>query len=559
MKHDTTEKERILIIDDELAIRQSYSDFLSDLNYETYIAENGRIGLEIFTKEQIDLVLVDLRMPEVDGLEVLARIKEISPNTPLIVISGTGVIRDAVEALRKGAWDYLLKPIEDFSILNHAISKALEKARLIKENQEYQDHLEELVEARTCELKKTNHDLVHEINERKKTECELITALKRAQESDRLKTVFLNNLSHEIRTPMNGILGFISLLLDSENTGEEQKTYQDYIKISSKRMLNTVSNLMDISMIESKNIKLDIAEIKISVELQAIYHNFKNTTQIKGLDFKLNNQIKPFDDTIFSDQNKLQAILSHLIDNAIKFTSEGTIEFGCKKSDDNFHFYVKDSGTGIPKKRQQAIFDRFVKADLDELVVVEGLGVGLSIAKAYVELMGGDIWVESLPKEGAQINFILPEKAYGTIPAEIESPQPTNNIQRHEKSLKILIVDDDVQALSYLSILLKSIANEILQADDGIQAVDLAQKNNDIDLILMDIKMPGLNGYEATQKIREFNKDVLIIAQTAYVHVEDCRKATEAGCDDYISKPIEKSKLFQIIKKYYTIGKHSDD
>ena len=386
--------------------------------------------------------------------------------------------------------------------------------------------------------------------ERKKTEQDLIKALEKAQESDRLKTAFLTNMSHEVRTPMNGIMGFTDLLKSPDLTSLQLNKYIDIIARSGDRMLNTIGNLMDFSIIESGQMQISISEIEINRKTLDLYSFFKPEVEKKGMILELNNSLFANESIIKTDIDKLNSILTNLIKNAIKYSHKGIIEFGYIKKGRFLEFYVKDNGIGINEKRQQAIFDRFVQADIEDRDVYEGNGLGLSISKAYVEMLGGKIWVESQEGLGSTFYFTIPYK-----PVIIEIPDKTETtvhssqggklgviskriIDPEDSGLKILIVEDEEFADLHLSIILKNIAKEILHAKTGTEAVEICQNNPDLDLILMDVKMPIMDGYEATKEIRKFNKDVLIIAQTAYALLGDREKALKAGCDDYISKPI---------------------
>lgn len=393
---------------------------------------------------------------------------------------------------------------------------------------------------------------------RKKSEEDLIKALGKAKESDRLKSAFLANMSHEIRTPMNGILGFSGLLKTPDLTDDKQQKYIEIIEKSGARMLNTINDLMDISKIESGQMEIYISEVNIKELIKELYEFFKLEAEKKGIQFSIKNTLIEKEVIIKSDREKIYAILANLVKNAIKYTRKGGIEFGCCKKGNNLEFFVKDSGIGIPNNRHQAIFNRFVQADIEDREAYEGSGLGLSISKAYVEMLGGEIWVESevgyLPAAK-----VLGSKFYFTIPYNAKTEEKTSfkvsvlkDMDESQKlGLKILIVDDEETAKIYLGALLKNLSKEIIYADNGLEAVELCKKNPDINLILMDIKMPIINGYEATKQIREFNKDVIIIIQTAFALSGDKEKALEAGGNDYISKPIKEEELMRIIRNYF--------
>lgn len=395
---------------------------------------------------------------------------------------------------------------------------------------------------------------VRDITERVKAENDLIKAKEKAEESDRLKSAFLANVSHEIRTPMNGILGFSSLLKEANLSGNQQKKYIEIIERSGYRMLNTINDIVDISKIEAEQVHVSISKININEHMEHLYAFFKLEAEKKGIQLSCEKGLPTQEATIESDKDKIDSILTNLIKNALKYSHEGHIEFGYTLKNVQkltmLEFYVKDTGIGIPKNRQKAIFDRFVQADIGDTRVYEGSGLGLSISKAYVEMLGGEIRVESRDGVGSQFYFTIPCSLLKkeTEPNKIEAVVKT---KPSIKKIKMLIVDDEETAGLYLTIALKKFKREILQAKTGLEALELCRENPDLDLILMDVRMPEMDGYEATRKIRKFNTDVIIIAQTAFAQTGEREQALQAGCNDYISKPISKEKLHNMIYDFF--------
>jgi len=383
---------------------------------------------------------------------------------------------------------------------------------------------------------------------RKQVEEDLKTALKKATESDQLKTAFLHNISHEIRTPMNGILGFARLLRGNKLTEEEKESYVDIITKSGERMLSTINDLLDISMIESGQVKIDLSEMDVNSQMKNLFSFFKLEVERKGMKLILDETLPNESSLIKTDKDKVVAVLSNLIKNAIKYSQAGSIKFSCKVVDNQLKCCVKDTGIGIPKNRQQAIFKRFVQADIEDSQGFEGSGLGLSISKAYVEMLGGEIWVKSEVNTGSVFCFTIPYNPVKHV-SDNTDLQPDKASFSSKKKLKVILAEDDKVSLSYLEIVLNNIGSRVLFATSGKEVVELCKNHPDADLILMDIKMPGMNGYEATMKIREFNKKVKIIAQTAYAQKGDDLKATDAGCDAYISKPINQEELVEIINQ----------
>jgi PAS domain S-box-containing protein len=409
---------------------------------------------------------------------------------------------------------------------------------------------------------------MHEnITERKIAEQELIKAKDRAEESDRLKSAFLANMSHEIRTPMNGILGFSELLKEPGLTGDQQQVYIGIIEKSGLRMLNIINNIIDISKIEAGLVKLYIKESNINEQFEFIYTFFKPEVEAKGMKLTFKNSLASKEAIIHTDAEKLYAILTNLVKNAIKYTNEGSIEIGYNMvetlhatspnatSPHSLLFYVKDTGIGIPKERQAAIFERFIQADISDKMAYQGAGLGLAITKAYVEMLGGKIWVESEVGRGSAFYFTLPyhaelheKKAVGKV---VALANERNQVNPKVSGLKIVIAEDDETSEMFISITLREFGKEIIKIKTGMEAVEICRNRPDIDLILMDIQMPGLSGYEAAKLIRQFNKNVVIIAQTAFGMSGDREKAINSGCNGYLAKPIDKNELFALIQLYF--------
>ena len=387
-----------------------------------------------------------------------------------------------------------------------------------------------------------------DITEQKKMFAELIAAKQKAEESDRLKSAFLANISHEIRTPMNGILGFAQLLKEPHLTGEEQTDYIDLIQQSGVRMLNLINNLINVSRIEAGEIMLQVSETPVNELLRDLYAFFKPEIDKKGLRLQYTTGLPDSESVIETDSGKLIQILTNLIQNALKFTSSGEIDFGYNRIDGTLEFYVIDSGIGIAPEMKAKIFHRFHQVDNTLTRNQEGSGLGLNISKAYVELLGGTIRVESREGQGSEFYFTLP---YRHIFAQnIRIPSPV--IQKPviiAPAITVLIAEDD--AVSSL-LLKKNLAGENINtifAVNGVEAIEMVRQYHEIDIVLMDIKMPLMNGYEATRLIKELRPDLPVIIQTAFTSKEERENAKKAGCDGYITKPINKIELHKLMLK----------
>lgn len=371
----------------------------------------------------------------------------------------------------------------------------------------------------------------------------------KAEESDRLKSAFLANMSHEIRTPMNGILGFSSLLKEPDLSGELQQSYIEVIEKSGMRMLNIIDDIVSISKIESGLVEVDYVEFNVN-ELQSyLYTFFKPEMEAKNIDFSFISSL-PLDHAIIkTDKDKFLSILANLIKNAIKYTEKGSIQFGYQLKGNYLEFYVKDTGIGIKCSKHKIVFKRFIQADIADKMARQGAGLGLSISKAYVEILGGDIWLESEQGKGSTFFFTIPYRPNTDKKDEKRQTALDKELANGFKVLTVLIVENDENSGLLIRNFFEKIASNILRAQDGVEAVELCKQYPNIDLILMDIRMPKMNGYEATRTIRQFNSEVAIIAQTAFTLTEDKEKALEAGCNGYITKPIVKEELFTLIKK----------
>ncbi len=386
-----------------------------------------------------------------------------------------------------------------------------------------------------------------DISQMKKVEKELLEAKLRAEESDQLKSAFLANMSHEIRTPMNGILGFTNLLREPNLRGDKQQYYIDIIQKSGMRMLDTVNDLIDISRIETGQVDIIMEQVNVDDEMHNLHNFFSEEAENKGLRLLLATKPTPYPTIIKTDRNKFNSIVSNLIKNAIKYTHAGTISVGYTQTEEAVKFFVSDTGIGIPSNRQKAIFERFVQADIHDTKVFEGAGLGLAITKAYVEMLGGNIWLTSVENEGSHFYFTLPHEDAKSEKKEPYSTPLVSAVSPPLKKLNILIAEDDEVSFLHLKILLKEFAGTTNQVRTGTDAIEFFKTHPETHLILMDLKMPEMNGYEATRKIRSLNTTIPIIAQTAYALTGDREKAFDAGCTGYITKPIDKGELFAVM------------
>ena len=373
------------------------------------------------------------------------------------------------------------------------------------------------------------------ISERKKMEDELLSAKDRAEESNRLKSAFLANMSHEIRTPLNAIIGFSNILASAEEEQEKQE-YINIIESNNTLLLQLISDILDLSKIEAGTLEFSYSNVELNDIISEIESVAQYRTKANGIELVAEKALPSL--RIKTEKNRLMQVLNNLLNNATKFTSQGSITFGYELRDKQLYFYVKDTGCGIPADKVDSIFGRFVKLNS----FVQGTGLGLSICQTIVEHMGGHIGVESEEGKGSTFWFIIPYQPAETDTKKEEEHQP---ITVQKDKLTILIAEDNESNYRLFQSILKRDYN-LVHAWDGKEAVDLFKKHNP-QIILMDINMPVMDGYEATQEIRKLSLDVPIIAVTAFAYASDEQRVMENGFDGYMAKPINAPQLRQQI------------
>ncbi|MDO9510959.1 MAG: response regulator [Bacteroidales bacterium] len=530
-----TKNANILIVDDKQSNIDVLEGLLENQGYTNFKSTtDSRLVVSLFESFKPDLILLDLMMPNFNGFQVMEQLGAVIPqNTylPILVLTASIIEKDKQHALSEGAKDFLTKPF-DLVEVGLRIKNLLETRFLHQQLNNQNQILEEKVKERTAELENTI--------------VELEIAKNKAQASDRLKTAFMNNISHEIRTPLNGILGFAPFVIQPDISMEEKEEFLEILNFSSNRLMNTITDYMDISLIISDTMEVHPDPIDISSMLTNVCEHYQAVCMKKNLELKTLFPDNTDNFILNTDEELLQKAVSKLVDNSVKFTKEGSITIGFARKDDDIEIFVIDTGKGIEKKGQEHVYECFMQEDVSSTRGHEGSGLGLSIAKGIIQLLGGKVRLESAKNMGTTAFLTLP---INTPAASVKPKNSTNAINVGEMPL-ILIAEDDDNSYLYIETLLRK-DNKILRAYNGQEAVDLCRKHPDITLVLMDIKMPVMNGYEATRKIREFNKDVIIIAQTAFALIGDKDKAIEAGCNNYISKPIKQTELMELIQTYF--------
>ncbi|MFP3860856.1 MAG: PAS domain S-box protein [Bacteroidales bacterium] len=406
------------------------------------------------------------------------------------------------------------------------------------------------------------YGIYRNITQRIKNQKELKKAKQKAEEADRIKSAFLANMSHEIRTPMNAIVGFARLLKEPSLNKEELHEYVDIINGRANHLLQIINDILDLSKIESGQLLISEEEFNLNQFLNEIYTVISNELKQAGkseLDLYLRNGLKEDDANIISDKTRLQQILFNLLNNAVKYTREGFVEFGYRMQDGKWgdlEFFVRDTGIGIEQDKQNVIFDRFRQSDESKTREFGGAGLGLSISKGLADKLGGQMWVNSEYGNGSVFYFTIPFK-YKHEKDKIVTLQNNNfSMSYNWENIQILVVEDDMLSSKFLEAILEDTGASIVFTKDGNDALKEVKKNK-VDIVLMDIQLPGMSGNETTRQIKEINMNIPVIAQTAHAMAEDKSISMDAGCDDYVTKPIDMQvlldKMDALLKKYEKI------
>jgi len=593
----------ILYIDDEVENLRGFQ-FLFKRYYKIFTASSAEEGFTILEKNKIKLVIADQRMPKMSGVDFFEAIAKTHPDVIRIILTGYSDIEAIIKAINKGRifkyvtkpwdkdelklildnalWSYniaaenknLIKSLKEANTNLEIVNKKLEEANrtlekkvkdrtkeILKQKQEIEKQRDlaklqkEQIEIQNEELKDHRTKLELLVQERT---IDLVKAKEKAEQSDKLKSAFLANFSHEIRTPMNAIMGFSQLLSFEDRSDQEKREFIDLILVNSQHLLNLINEIIDISRIEAGETILDFHLCDLNhllYELHNQYNEHKNLLKKSGIKIALNPEVDKYNLKITTDTNKLKQIIINLLENAFKFTEKGKIEFGYKpienKGGKSVMFYIKDTGIGIDEEAKNFIFERFRKAENNLGTLYRGAGLGLAISKKLVEIMGGKIWVDSEINVGSTFYFTLPyhdkeEKIERDIDKEFEKKK----INFNWKNRLILVAEDELTNYKFIEKVLKRTKTNLLWAKNGMETFELVQQHKNIDLVLMDIRMPVMDGYEATRKIKELNNKIPIIAQTAYALDYEKSEILNAGCNDYISKPYTIFELLSLIDKY---------
>ncbi len=382
---------------------------------------------------------------------------------------------------------------------------------------------------------------------------------KKARTADKLKSAFLANMSHEIRTPLNAIVGFSNLLADGTIKEEEREQYISIINNSNETLLQLIDDILDVSMIEAEQVKVNeesFAVNELMQNLEKTYLQILKEKKNKNIQLVLNIPDDFY--RITSDPVRINQVMVNLLNNAIKFTEKGTVEFGFSKDGDYLKFFVQDTGIGIKEENLDHLFSRFFKIEEDNRKIYRGTGIGLYLSKKIVEILGGTIHVRSVFGKGSVFYFFIPAKDLTIEPPSVsyrKSRFVHKPVSNHNKTNTILVVEDDISSLAYFDKILTEMNYQVLGATGGQEGISLFREHEEISLVLLDIRLPGISGFEILKEMRKIRRNIPIIAQTAFAMEKDKQKCMEAGFDGYISKPVKKETLAKILESFSgTVG-----
>lgn len=514
-------KSKILVVDDRPENIAVLRTLLEDFDVQIISASSGNEALRLTLENDFALALIDVQMPEMDGYETVRLMRKVEKTRFLPVIFVSAIYSEdhyQVQGIEAGAVDFITKPY------NSRLLQGKVKVLLELYNQR------EMLET--------------EIENRKKIEAELREAKRKAEESDKLKSAFLANMSHEIRTPLTTIVGMGNLLASKDFSDSKKKEIAGFIEKSSSGLITIINDILDLSKIEAGVLKVIKEPVNVRNLLENLYHAFSANLEMND---KSNIELRliiPDGKEIFpvTDETRLRQILSNFLGNAVKFTSEGFIEFGYYTTNGTVNFYVKDSGEGISGDKLDSIFQRFHKVN----EISRGTGLGLSIARRLAELLGGNISVKSEPGKGSTFNFTMPY--VNGSPEGPRTGKPEKTPFAYDWSAKsILIAEDEYPVFFLLENLLEPTNIKIQWARSGQEAIDIFKENRGYDAILLDIRMPGLDGIETFRELRKIDTKVPVIAQTAFTMSDEKEELLNMGFNGFIAKPFVKQDILGLI------------
>ncbi|MFO7754591.1 MAG: response regulator [Bacteroidales bacterium] len=547
---------KVLAIDDQednlISLHAIFKRFIPDCDLIT--AGSGKKGIEKAQKEKPDVILLDIIMPGMDGYQVCRELKADKETAIIPIMMLTAIKTDTqsiVSGLEAGADAFFSKPIDPVE-LSAQVNVLLRMKRTEDKLRDRQQMLEDLVEERTDELVRANTELKKEIVRRKETEDKLNIALEKAQAADRVKSNFLSSISHELRTPLNAIIGF-SEIIDRDTSIDEIMEFKKIINQSGNHLLHLVEGIFDLTLLGSGDLKIKKDDFNLYSLFEKIYHDIeqeKVNLNRDNIDISYSVQPELREKPVFTDAARIEKILTNLLTNALKFTEAGKVEYGASEEKDgsgsSLRLWVRDTGTGISKKEQEKIFDKFCQADNSLSRRYGGLGIGLTIAKKLAGLLGGKIELESEEGKGSVFTLTIPQGQKDSSVSDHDEEAPG----QITKDTTILIVEDENSSYQLLKIWLEKAGYKTKWAATGNAAISICSEEKNIDMVLMDLNLPEVNGYDATREIKKLRPQLPVIAHTAYAIPGNRQMALEAGCEDVLIKPLQKHEVMKAVELY---------
>lgn len=535
-------KETILVVDDTVSVADYVQYILEERGYKTIIASNGTQAMVMALEYRPDLILLDIMLPDIDGYTICSQLKadRKTREIPVVFLSALNSQFDKIKAFKCGAVDFVTKPIQAEE-LTARVKSHLTISTLNRALQSSNRDLETLVSERTKELEDSNKKLA-EINARlEKTIGDYRTAQERAANDDEYKAKMLSKLSHEILNDTNVIVGFSDIIKITDDR-DKLVEYSDCIRESAGCLVSAINTVQEYNNVIIGKTVVNMQRVNIGTVLGGVCQKFTAMAQARNIKISVNNENSDGAE-IFTDEMMLTSILSKLLDNALKFSDNGSVEIGASNSGGSAVFYVRDNGIGIPPDLIDTVLEPFVRGTKVCDTFKRGLGLGLSIVKEYVARLNGELWFDSSPGKGSIFYVSLPVNNNGKVASDNLSAIRFDGVS-------VLVGEDDDVSFVLLSETLRKYGVKALRAKTGKELFELYRQNSDIQMVISNLRLPMMNGSEAMKLIRKMSPSIITVAQMPYFSAEDKRAFAESGCDCYIDRPANDLQVRELLAKY---------